>query len=389
MRHLKDNLELAAQGTPLILAPIHCPVSVAHPQGHWTLLAIQTKKDEATPEVRYYESLEIMNDICFSKAVKLCGLFDIPEHSVIRTNHFRQKEDECTEVVMAYMESEVRNLNGESFGAVKTLHPNQRRLQRVALQRFCDNLEKARMQWYDKECLAVEKKKTLAKWIENKVGKDHLIQMQLLKLKTIAEKTAELMQQHKGLVGFDLPKPEPKPKSKAKPKAEIALPGSQSADVSGSCGVQPEQEEQSAQQPECELEKQSAAEELEDLQNQVAKAEGGNDMTDVSECDPQLIEEMQERLDSGEKEFNSWAKEITKEQRQLILESLLEKSPYLSDIKAYLKYVQLHQITQGCTKCRFSSGCEKCWHDKAQIYAIRRGKVPAWWSRTSKVIAGM
>lgn len=391
---LRDNLKLAAQETQLILAPLHCPESELHPMGHWTLLAIETK-DHTNPAVRYYEGLDKMNEVCLDKAVKLCDLLNIPENLVQQTNHFRQIQDECTEVAMHYMEKEVRNLAGESFGAVKTLHPNQKRFQRLCLSRYCENLEKARMQWYDNEVQAVQKKKSLNKWIENKLGKDQVIQLDLLRFKQIADKTAEMSQKHQGLVGFDLPKPEPKPKSKAKPKAEIALPGSPSADVSGSFGEKPEQEEQSAQQSGCDPAAETTAKELQDLQDQVAKAEAeslkatdAEPTKEVKECDPQLIDEMQAMLDKTERKFSEWAQALTKEQRKMIVDNILEKSEHYNEIKTYLLYVGMHQVIRGCPKCRFGSGCEKCWLEKAEIYAIRHGKTPQWWIRKQKVHRG-
>ena len=65
------------------------------------------------PEVRYYDGLEQLNEICLSKAQHLLSIIAgadsrLLSKPLVRTNSLRQKADECTEMLMHYFEIEVR-----------------------------------------------------------------------------------------------------------------------------------------------------------------------------------------------------------------------------------------------------------------------------------------
>ena len=50
------------------LFPVHCPQQPEHPDGHWTLLSLE-KSDEKSPlKVRYFETLDTANEVCFDQS---------------------------------------------------------------------------------------------------------------------------------------------------------------------------------------------------------------------------------------------------------------------------------------------------------------------------------
>ena len=144
---LQEGIRRAFQKVDLLLFPLQCPESEDHKLGHWTLLAIERGEEIQKSSVRYYEPLNDMNEICFSKALKILSILELPQDGFDRCNKFRQKSDECTEVVMHYAELEVRHIAGEGWGTVRCLHPNHRTKIRQTLSRFQTNLEPVRLQW--------------------------------------------------------------------------------------------------------------------------------------------------------------------------------------------------------------------------------------------------
>ena len=163
------SIQEAHQKRELLLFPIHCEEMQEHPMGHWTLLAIQ--KDSATSEqaqVRYYESMNDVNEICLSKALRILSILGLPQEGFDRCNQFRQKGAECTEVVMHYAELEVRHLIGEGWGSVPALHPQHKQKIRQVLSRFQSNLEPVRKKWVEDTMAEEMKKKYLELCVEQK-----------------------------------------------------------------------------------------------------------------------------------------------------------------------------------------------------------------------------
>ena len=96
VKHLLfDAMRKAQSEKELLLFPIHCEESKDHVLGHWALLVIEAV-DKTEKKMRYYDTMEVKNVICFSKActiAKELGFEDEPE----RRNLYRQNADECTE----------------------------------------------------------------------------------------------------------------------------------------------------------------------------------------------------------------------------------------------------------------------------------------------------
>ena len=102
----------------LTFFPVHCPQNADHPAGHWVLLVF-----EPPHTVRYYETMDKANEVCFSRVEQLLealglspGLVSsVPE----RSNKFRQVGEDCGWWVLHYTEAEVRNKALEGWGACK------------------------------------------------------------------------------------------------------------------------------------------------------------------------------------------------------------------------------------------------------------------------------
>ena len=221
---LQEGIRRAFQKVDLLLFPLQCPESDDHPIGHWTLLAIERTEDIQKSLVRYYETMNDMNEICFSKALKILSILDLPQDGFDRCNKFRQKSDECTEVVMHYVELEIRHIAGEGWGTVRCLHPNHRTKMRQTLSRFQSNLEPVRLEWVKQSEIEEIQKKYLNLAVEKKVGKVAMAELELMKLRKLSETVAELIHEHNpDLPRLELPKVEKKAKAKAAVQAKAKV----------------------------------------------------------------------------------------------------------------------------------------------------------------------
>ena len=62
-----------------LLFPLPCPESEAHPLGHFTLSAVQGSGGVAEKaQVRYYETMIDLNEVCLSKALKVLSILSLP-----------------------------------------------------------------------------------------------------------------------------------------------------------------------------------------------------------------------------------------------------------------------------------------------------------------------
>ena len=53
------------------LFPVHCPQQPEQPDGHWILLSLERRDDESPMVVRYFDTLDVANEVCVSRANKL------------------------------------------------------------------------------------------------------------------------------------------------------------------------------------------------------------------------------------------------------------------------------------------------------------------------------
>ena len=188
----------------MLLFPLQCPESDDHQIGHWTLLAIHREEEIQKSSVRYYETLNDMNEICFSKALKMLNILELPQAGFDRCNKLKQKSDESAEVVMHYAELEVRHIAGEGWGTVRCLHPNHRTKIRQTLSRFQTSLEPVRLQWVENSAIEELQKTYLRLVAEKNVGKVAIAELELKKIRQLSEAVAELIHEH--LPRLELPK---------------------------------------------------------------------------------------------------------------------------------------------------------------------------------------
>ena len=211
-KDLEQRLKKTCELNELLLLPIQCPEMAEHPEGHWTLLSVHNPKGGGKAQVRYYESLNEFNEICISKALRICEILGLGQ-DLVRHNEFRQTGVECCEVVMHYMEAELRQMVGEGWGSVPPLHPKHSQQIRACLSRFSQTLEAHRLQWC-KAMIAEEiGKEQMRKWIEAKAGKANVLEVELRRIRKLSKAVAEICTHHANIPGFVLPQPEPKPKS--------------------------------------------------------------------------------------------------------------------------------------------------------------------------------
>ena len=133
------------------LFPIHCPQQDEHPDGHWALLSLETSKDEAVVNVRYFDTLDTANEVCLSRANKLLRMCEV-DAKVERTNIFRQSGDDCTWWVLHYAEVEARLQHDEGLGACLSIgHALRKQQLRHCLKLASEQLGAARDTWLQDE----------------------------------------------------------------------------------------------------------------------------------------------------------------------------------------------------------------------------------------------
>ena len=376
---LEKGARQSFQRHELLLFPIHGEESPEHPLGHWTLLAVG-KREDGQAAFRYYESLHTPNEICLSKALKIAAILSGAEDLPIQ-NAFRQKSDECAESVCHYMAIEVRHLAGEGWGSVKPLHPVHRKVIRNNLSRFAKNLEEARLKWVHEELQAEVKAKALHQFVERKVGKARMAELELSKLRAVAISVGKLQDLHQDLPNLELPKVETKAKSKVKGKSKAkskskAKPKAKSkaAEVSEPDAVELDLSEPQPEEAVEEIEALVAAAE-EDHENQDEQVEVPSDEEEDAELQQKL-----EELSAGVENFEKWLKALKPEHLSGLVALHFENRPEKDEVERYLQHVSLTETIQGCGKCRYTR-CEVCNLQQAQRYVLRHGKVASWWKR--------
>ena len=141
------------------LFPVHCPQSAEHPDGHWTLLSLERKENEVS--VRYYETLDKVNEVCMSRAKQLLEFFGV-EAEVERTNTFRQVADDCVWWVCHYAEVEAREAHCEGLGACFAIGNALRKPQiRQCLKLASEQLEAARTKWLRRMLICRDERKNM------------------------------------------------------------------------------------------------------------------------------------------------------------------------------------------------------------------------------------
>ena len=98
--------------------------------------------------------------------------------------------------------------------------------------------------------------------------------------------------------------------------------------------------------------------------------------------DEKIALEKMDELSEGVKSFEKWVKDLSVEQKTLIIQHHLGKATDYSQMLSYMAFVKSTATFQGCGKCRYAvEGCEKCCHSKAQNYVLRRAETPYWWKK--------
>ena len=81
-RGITDTLSSAGK----LLLPIHCEPQEEHPEGHWTLLVVNSSGN-----VKYYETMNKENDVCLRRAKQTVEAVGLSPDLVVRENKFRQE----------------------------------------------------------------------------------------------------------------------------------------------------------------------------------------------------------------------------------------------------------------------------------------------------------
>ena len=110
---MRTGISATLRSTDKLLLPIHCEAEGSHPEGHWTLLVL-----ESSGKVRYYETMNEENDVCLRRARELVQALGLSPDLVKRENKFRQQGSDCGWWVMHYCEFEVRKSAMEGWGGL-------------------------------------------------------------------------------------------------------------------------------------------------------------------------------------------------------------------------------------------------------------------------------
>ena len=182
-----------------VFFPIHCPQSTDHKDGHWTLLVVQAKEAGETlqePKVRYYDSLDLPNEVCLSRADQLLSAALPQKDALWRHKSFdwrqahRQSGTECGFWLMHFLELEVRQLAGEG-STIRTP-----KVRKDDMKRRTENagkmLEKYRIQWQQDARREEEKFVATQKMLQAKTTQLQLDLLEATQLRARAENAARV-----------------------------------------------------------------------------------------------------------------------------------------------------------------------------------------------------
>ena len=159
------------------LFPVHCPECAEHPNGHWTLLSLERETDSAEVSVRYFDTMNTMNEICLSRANQLLDWFGV-EARAERTNTFRQAGEDCAWWVLHYAEVEARDAHSEGPGACLAIGNALRKPQiRQCLKAGCEQQEAARVKWLQEQEKAEAQAEAVRKIAEKSRGSFNSVEM--------------------------------------------------------------------------------------------------------------------------------------------------------------------------------------------------------------------
>ena len=121
LERLAEGLRRAQSRNKRCFFPLHCRRTPEHPDGHWTLLSV-----DSDGAFRYYGTMNEFSSECFELAETVLAALQLGQR-VVRTNNFRQTGVDCTRWALHYLESEVRELNKEGWGACKPVSSLRKR----------------------------------------------------------------------------------------------------------------------------------------------------------------------------------------------------------------------------------------------------------------------
>jgi len=355
-----------------LLFPVHCPPCEDHKMGHWTLLVID-KANKDQPAIRYIDTLNDLNEICFSKALRILSWLGLPQEDAKRTNEARQSEAECTEQVMYYMELEFRQQMGEGWGSLRCFKAHRKTI-RTLLGRFAQNLELHRVEYVKTAKDDEIKSQVVKKFLEQQIGKAQTFQIEIDKLAKLAQEVAQLnAAKHLGLPNLELPKPAPRPQPKKKESQGVkpAIKPKKTA-----AAEQEKKADEPAPQPPTEEPLEEPA-----LPSEPPAAQPPAVVHVSDEEDEGIIQEKLAELAKGEVKFAAWLISLTIEQKAQITQHCYEKHEHWSAFQKYIAKVKASETIKVCAKCHWTTGCERCDSDKSYNFLLRHAKLPAWFQR--------
>ena len=376
--------------------------------GHWTLLALRRAEP---PEIYYFETLSDQHPVCKERAERILKVLELPGE-VVRTNNFRQRNDECAACVMHYSEDVVRYASGEGWGSVLGFSKRREHEIRTLMSACVKTLETARLKWVSKFIEEEAKIQMLHKALIKKAGTSETLEQKLAQYKltmgaaAVAEHCMgdELsdIECPEGF-GVDQGKGKGKAKSafkkklnkKTKPAAEVKLPLELEPTVAE---VAPPAPESDPPAPEVDPPAPEPAPESDPPAPEVALEvvlPAGPEVVlpaepvpPIDEVAPVALQPVQELMSKTEKGFNVWLKSLSVNQLQSKIELIYLSEDVRPEIQNYLEFVRSGETLGMCTKCRWA-GCEKCSHEHALRYVLRWHKPASWWKRDAGTILRM
>ena len=79
-----------------------------------------------------------------------------------------------------------------------------------------------------------------------------------------------------------------------------------------------------------------------------------------------------------------WLKTLELFQLEALCAAYVEESKNGEEVESYLQKVKENETIEVCSRCHWSTGCERCSYEHAMRYVLRWGKPAAWWNKTSK-----
>ena len=124
-----------------------------------------------------------------------------------------------------------------------------------------------------------------------------------------------------------------------------------------------------------------AKDEVEEKEEKPAKKK--DEVIETQELAQQKALAIEKDLKRGEKGFNVWLSKLDLHALEELVSQIKIGQNEKDELNTYIQWVRSSETIGLCSKCEWTTGCEKCSYGHALRYAIRWQKPSSWWNKLS------